>query len=342
MGLPTAILNPEQIEGLKRYRSKVATGQYHFEEVPCICNKHDGILVARFDRYSLPVDTRLCRSCGVMWSSSRMTNETLVRFYKEDYSQIYNGNMTAQEYFFADQIKHGRQILNYVRSSIGTRVPATVFDVGCGAGGTLVPFRDADCKVFGCDFGDDYLRRGEASGLHLVEGDVRALAPYAPADLIILSHVLELCTDPKFTIESIASVLSEDGIVYIELPGIFRIHETYKDTLLYLQIAHLYHFTLASLSCLMAKAGFELIQGDELIRAIYRRKRNHSVDIQSTNYRKILLYLCIIEYLNLSKLAELPRRVRNLISAGAKKLLGPTLTAKVRQLASDVRVRHKR
>jgi len=65
--------------------------------------------------------------------------------------------------------------------------------------------------------------------------------------------------------------LNPEGMIYIEVPGIYSIPKNYPDFLRYLQNAHLYYFTLSSLTQIVNKNGFELVFGDEYIRAIFKQ-----------------------------------------------------------------------
>jgi hypothetical protein len=100
-------------------------------------------------------------------------------------------------------------------------------------------------------------------------------------------------------------VLANDGYVYVELPGILSIHRTYGDILLFLQNAHLYHFTLATLTFLMAKAGFRLVKGDEYIHALFQRANNASLIARKNQYHKVLTYLYFAELYRLYRISHL-------------------------------------
>lgn len=309
---PIVRLSQEQQEALCAFRAKLERGLYGFEETPCLCGDWRGKLIAQRDRYALPVNTYLCRSCGLMWTSPRMTTGSLARFYEEDYRPIYVGRAQAPEFFFAEQVRHGHTIYDFVVSDMPSSQGLTVFDVGCGAGGTLVHFLDAGWSVFGCDLGVEYLQRGRAAGLVLEHGDVTTLGRYRPANLVVVSHVLEHLPSPLEALKQISALMVDDGYLYAELPGIFSIHKTYGDTLRFLQNAHLYHFTLATLTSLMSRAGFRLVKGDERIHALFQRDGDTVSASATDQYRKILAYLCFAEvnrFFGLSRLFRTARRV---------------------------------
>jgi len=301
---PAAQLSQDQQEALEKFRSKLSQGKYVFESVPCICGNEDGKLIAERDRYALLVRTYLCKSCGILWTTPRMTDDSLTKFYEIDYRPIYVGHEKATDNFFSEQVQHGRSIYQYALSHMQRIQNPVVFDVGCGAGGTLKSFVEAGWSAFGCDLGKEYLQHGRDSGLLLEVGNAAALEKYGPANLVILSHVLEHLPNPLFSLDKIYNLLTKDGYLYIELPGIFNIHKTYGDFLLFLQNAHLYNFTLTTLSSILSRVGFKLVKGDEKIRALFKKDRAVSAELMANEYRKVLAYLYFTE---LNRFVRIPR-----------------------------------
>jgi SAM-dependent methyltransferase len=292
---PVEKMTEEQRCALTAFRRKLEQGVYTFEDAGCLCGRPGGWHVAARDRFALPVDTWLCPRCGLLRTTPRMTGESLGRFYADDYRALYVGGTGVPEWFFSWQTQNGQKILDFVRGSRPDFAGSTVFDVGCGAGGTLLPFRAAGCRVFGCDTGRDYLERGKSEGLTLEFGEAPCLRPHGPADLVILSHVLEHLPHPLASLSQVRDLLAPQGLLYVELPGIFSILRTYGDALLFLQNAHLYHFTLETLSALLARAGFRLVKGDQLIRALYEPAgAPPEVGVGGQAWR-VLSYLCWAE-----------------------------------------------
>ncbi len=329
---PSVSLNETQIDSLNQLKEKLDQGVYNFEEVSCLCGEKNSVLISNTDRYALPVNTHLCRVCGVMWTSPRMTEDSLTKFYEEDYRSIYVGYPQAPDDFFTEQVQHGKFIHEYVSSAIASTKGLTVFDVGCGAGGVLVPFQESSWYTFGCDLGGEYLQRGRNAGLVLEKGDASILSKFGSANLVILSHVLEHFSEPFKSLEQIAQLLADDGYIYVELPGIFEIHRSYGDILLFLQNAHLYHFTLATLTSLMNKAGFKLVQGDEYIHALFQRDKSVVSISTQDQYRKVLTYLYIAECKRIFKLIRLTtHRVRRIVIKGVRYIMGDNLVDKLKK-----------
>ena len=170
-----------------------------------------------------------------------------------------------------------------------------MFDIGCGAGGTLVPFREAGWHVYGCDLGSEYLDRGREVGLNLLHGDAHVLEPLGKADVIILSHILEHMPDPLESVVQMRKLLKPSGYLYVEVPGIFAVHLVYGDFMLFVQNAHLYHFTLTTLRSLLARAGYQLVDGNERIVSLFRKRTAEQEVSTQDQYKKIRAYLLAVE-----------------------------------------------
>ncbi|NEQ09868.1 MAG: class I SAM-dependent methyltransferase, partial [Moorea sp. SIO4E2] len=268
---PQVNLTEFQYDSIGKFQTKVNKGVYTFESISCLCGDSEGICLTERDRYCLSVSTYLCKSCGIMRTSPRLDESSLSKFYDQDYRSIYVGHSQAPDDFFEEQESHGRLIMDFLKPNFKFHENLTVFDVGCGAGGVLIPFKNLGCKVFGCDLGSQYLNRGKSIGLILEHGDIKSLDKYGKADLVILCHVLEHFPNPLEELEKIYNSITDRGYLYIELPGIFKIHRNYVNPLRFFQNAHLYHFSLSTLNFILGKAGFELVKGDENIRALYRK-----------------------------------------------------------------------
>lgn len=250
---------------------KYDSGEYTQVARSCLCGAHRRTsrpLLPK-DRYGLPSPSSICTVCGIVRTVPRLDDDSLTLFYNLEYRMLYTGNTQPTNEFFAKQIAKGLGAHQFVGDLL--KPGGNVADVGCGAGGALIPFRDAGHTVVGCDLGADFLVRGRQEGLDLRHGDVSKIADAGPFDLILLIHVLEHVPDPVgFLTHDILPLLADDGAVYIELPGLREIAR-FGDPLRYFQNAHLWNFDLRSLVWTAAAAGLKLREGDQWIHAVFTR-----------------------------------------------------------------------
>ena len=129
-------------EVLRKYHD----GSYELVALPCLCGGSDDETVMELDRYGLPSPSVLCRACGLVRTTPRLSDPALAQFYDSDYRSLYTGSPAATEDFIDGQRAKGRNFLRF----IGDRVEGgTVLDVGCGAGGVLLEFAEAGFATVG-------------------------------------------------------------------------------------------------------------------------------------------------------------------------------------------------
>jgi SAM-dependent methyltransferase len=263
---PAKKLNAVQRSARDRVLQRYLTSVYAVEDVPCVCGFSQGVSLVERDRYGLPTPSVLCVRCGVVRTTPTMIPESLALFYEEDYRPLYDGAEVAPDTFFAEQVNRGRGVYEFARPQGTFR---RVADIGCGAGGTLLAFREAGGAVFGCDLGGTFLELGREHGLDLRHGSHETLVDAAPFDLVVLSHVIEHIPDPYAFLIDVKSLLTPTtGMIYVEVPGLREIGR-YGDPLAYFQNAHLYNFDLGTLSRLFRSAGYDLVAGNEHVRALF-------------------------------------------------------------------------
>jgi 2-polyprenyl-3-methyl-5-hydroxy-6-metoxy-1,4-benzoquinol methylase len=230
----------------------------------------DDLLVAEVDRYGLPLRTVLDRRTGLMRSDPYYDPSYLVRFYRDHYRELYRRATHDIGDFIAHQIQLGELIWRASREHLPEG--AKVLDVGCGMGGVVAAFQLHGYRAMGCDFGPEYLEAGRKLGLNLIEGDADAAADDAPFDMIVLSQVLEHQVDPVAFLRSLRPLLTPNGLIFVMVPGIHVIRPRYRDDIaVYLQNAHVWHFTAATMTALLSLCGFTVLACDEIIECLARR-----------------------------------------------------------------------
>ncbi len=296
-------LNEIQFEMKRQIDLKVKQEIYQFESTSCcICRNQKFIRLSNKDRYGLYMSVVICPQCGLIQTNPRMTQEAYKNFYNNEYRKLYVGVKEANKLFFLNQKNIGRKIYSYMlRNSSITKSPSDLFviEVGCGAGGILQYFKEKGCQILGLDLGKEYIEFGKKNyGLDLVVGTIANISIDKTPDIIIYNHVLEHILSIKEELNNIHRLLSDDGVLYIRVPGVKNLYGYYFDFLQFLQNAHVYHFTMLTLRNLLEIHGFQMIVGDETVRGIFR-KSIHSNSNKSirNDFKAVILYLNRIEHL---------------------------------------------
>jgi SAM-dependent methyltransferase len=251
---PAIKLDPDQLEARDRVQDKLKTGTYQLEDVPCFCGADEAQLLARRDRYGLPVNTLLCNRCGLLRTSPRMTREASNRFYAEDYRALYVGSHKKNEALLGQS--RSCSMLPIYKKLLPP--PATLFEVGCGAGGLFPPLVEAGYQIAGCDLDVDAAALGRSKGFDTVHGNATRLKSEfgEAADGLILSHVVEHFLDLREELKEVSDALHPGGLLFITVPGVRNIAPSYGGNILsYLQNAHTYHFTASTLRFVLESSG---------------------------------------------------------------------------------------
>lgn len=232
-----------------------------------VCGRHDFEALSSHDRYGIPYPTGVCRTCGNVQQTAYYPPEVLADFYQNFYRDIY-GARTPSALF---DVQVQRKIFDYFDGSV--RPEDHVLELGTGAGGNLLRFRQHGCAVLGLDFDERYLEEGRRHGLEMQWGSLDELRNGDRFDIVIIAHVLEHIDGPSAFLRRIGAILAEGGRVYIEVPSLNQVAEGGYDYDLatYFQNAHTIHFTLNSLRNVCLAGGFEITKCDSFIRAIAQR-----------------------------------------------------------------------
>ncbi|OGN79780.1 MAG: hypothetical protein A2X26_13220 [Chloroflexi bacterium GWC2_49_37] len=299
-GVPIMNLNALQSEMKLQVEKKVSEGHYAFEVIPCaVCGGGSLELLSKKDRYGLYMPVVICKDCGLIQTNPRMTQKAYNEFYNVEYRKLYVGQETPTEDFFRAQYCAGSRIYKFLADSgvLAGRANLSVFEVGCGAGGILQYFRDRGCRVKGIDLGEAYVEYGRNKhGLDISAGTLETVALSDAPDLVIYSHVFEHILSPNAELQKIKNMLTDRGLLYIEIPSVKNLMRDYEvDFLRLLQNAHVYHFTLKSLTNLLSRNGFEILTGNERVCSVFRKiQGGASKDIES-DYAAVLNYLSKVE-----------------------------------------------
>jgi SAM-dependent methyltransferase len=251
-----------------------------------ICSGVEGYLISEVDRIGFPCDTVICKECDFVFNNSYISNPN--EFYETHFGadrwgdpEINFMKRTSSDSF---SWKRFSFLLNKLNSKF-TEIEK-ILEIGCGDGCNLMPYHLIGKSVSGCDFSLPFLEPGLKRGLNLIHGNIDSIKEDGDFDLIMLIHSFEHVMDLDTTVQSVSKRLRAGGYVFVEVPGIVGWNQTREKSLKemglvssnnflqYLQFEHNYHFSLKHLKLIWERNGFELVYGDEWVRAIFRKKDN--------------------------------------------------------------------
>ena len=191
------------------------------------------------------VDFKLCKECGFIFFSPRPDQIDLnVKYDNIKENEITYHMEIAHKLVDKKQLrakKIYKKVMPHIKKQSGR-----ILDVG-GADGHCMEFftNDYSCEVL------DYETRKLISGVKKIGETLNDLNETDVFDLILTNHTLEHIPDVSAFVKSMSNHLSDEGIIYIEVPyGCFD--EIYKTSNI---LTHINFFSEGSLGFLLNQAG---------------------------------------------------------------------------------------
>lgn len=198
------------------------------------------------------VINRICRNCGLVYQSPRMTLEAMDEYYRTEYIRQHQG----QEDVAQEQLDVQAARAEHLLSLVADRKLAVKqhLDVGCSTGELMSwVSRAYGCESFGIEPSDDYRKYCQERGLVVYKSidDLRRAKP-AKFDLITMAHVLEHLKDASGYLRNLRTeFLSGDGFLLVEVPNLF-FHPSFE-------LPHLVSYHRRTLADQLQQGGFRMV-----------------------------------------------------------------------------------
>lgn len=223
-----------------------------------LCGANDTEIVYTRGRFKMRLQNVICKRCGLVYVTPRMSRERYDRFCLEEYRRVYGKPVEVTDDFRRMEKARGEEILAFVGKEFPEK--GRILEIGCRTGDLLHLFRTLKgCEVYGVEpdrslagFGAAVLSLPVTQGLF-----ESAEFPERFFDLIILCHVLEHSYSPTGWLEKVGRLLKPAGMVYLEVPNL---DTPYGDLGFYFQQAHPYSFSPRTLQRLVEKTGFLIVR----------------------------------------------------------------------------------
>lgn len=210
----------------------------------------------------------VCGTCGLVFISPRPPSEDISELYLAGgFSTNWRGaRLPSEQKITRSEEVALRRFLRWaaVAGDLNLRdqpngQPRRALEIGCGVGSFLRLVRGAGWDVSGIEPDPGYAGSGQA----LYDVEIAAAlyedrpAPSGSLDLIASFHVLEHVPSPKAFLEQAHNELSDDGLLFIEVPSIDRPYGGNLDRFFW--SAHLTSFSRSTLLAYLRQAGFEAV-----------------------------------------------------------------------------------
>jgi SAM-dependent methyltransferase len=187
----------------------------------------------------------------------------------EQYAVFYNKHYFSSSYTSGPQISSVDAILSVMNDPLAILRPwlkpeSKICEIGCGRGTLLAKMKKAGFPhVYGVEPSHDCVEFVKKNlGIEAKVGTADNIPFDDKFDIIVSTHVLEHVVNLGEVAESIFSKLSDDGLVYIEVPdleGYDSLEEASPlDYITFYE--HINHFTISSLNNLLKRYKFGLLE----------------------------------------------------------------------------------
>lgn len=240
-----------------------------YEHILCnLCGAEFFELVNKKDRYGLPVNTVICKKCGLIFINPRMSKESYHDFYQGTYRRMIEERrkkVISLETYFASAFNLGVELANNFFNHLNSGL---TIEVGSSVGGMLAGFRSvkSDLELLGIEPSSEEAEFAVSKGISTSVGlfeDASLELPLASNIIIVrsLNHLL----DPKAFLGWCHKQLRPDGKLIIMVLDFVKYCERRGHILT--QIDHPFMFSLFSLRNFLEYAGFNIVCADASSRA---------------------------------------------------------------------------
>lgn len=213
-----------------------------------------------------------CDACGYGFLWPRPTPEECRNFY--DMQDYYTHRPSRDEEphpslparirkHLAWRLDHSQRMsVDYFRPRL-PNAATRVCDIGCGNGDLAAQLRDLGHEVTGVEIDPAARHVAESRGLCVFAGTAEQMPAELfdePFDVVIMSHVLEHCIDPRAALRNARRVMHDRGLLFCEVPNNACLAARCLGLAwAYLDVPrHLNFFTPQSLAAMARQCGFDV------------------------------------------------------------------------------------
>lgn len=229
-----------------------------------LCGKSTPLIVSDKLRKGESRKVHYCRSCDLGFLDNKESAAEIKAYYRSNYRKEYKPDIQAKtdaENLFKTYAPFQVGRLDLIRPYL--KKDTRLLEIGCSAGMFLWHVKKMVKEVVGIDFdAASAAYAAKKCGCTVYTTEIASTPLEKKSfDVICMFQTLEHVKDPLKFLDEVAEYLKPEGILYVEVPNLKDILVSSYDlpyhAQFYYHSAHLYYFTLKSLSKLLAKAGFK-------------------------------------------------------------------------------------
>ena len=238
------------------------------------------VLATRDSKSNAPLVVQLCESCGLVQQRDIPSDHELRSYYSHHYRSDYkNTYVPKSKYIYRAGIA-AKNRLNFLRvgaKNLALPRGATWLDIGAGGGEVVYAARQAGFDAQGIEPNEGYSDFARQHYDVVVQTSHLDQIQDKTYDIVSLFHVLEHMPNPVVTFEKLASLITRNGLLVIEVPNIEQADASPSNIFFK---AHLFYFSAATLIACASKH-FEplVISNTGNLSIIFRKRAEEGVPL---------------------------------------------------------------
>lgn len=224
----------------------------------------------------------LCHNCGLVFQSSAYSEE-----YDHSTAKAYASYNCSEIFSFPDRSPRNSEALGVITENLPRKQDLNILEIGSNRGDLLFLLKEKipSANILGVE-----PTRFSNLSVPTVNASFRKELFASRFDVVIMKHSLEHIKYPQNVIADVREVLSDDGVLYIEVPDLDnslenRVEDFVPD--------HVTYFSLHSLNNLLS--GFRIISSDTktflrvvAVKASKMKEELASIDLNTIHqYRRL-------------------------------------------------------
>lgn len=213
-------------------------------------------VIHRGHLHGLPLRVVVCDRCALTFLNPQPTPAALQRFYEREF---YAGSKpVSPEARMKEKDWQRTILLPWLLAHLPPVKDWSILDIGCGYGEWLRHF-DRSNRLLGIEQSEFAARTAnERFGVEVRQCDFMANGYDADRfDLVTGLAIIEHFSDPLAALVEVNRITRPGGFVYLQTPDLHAL-VLRKGVPRYFKLVHTYYYTMATLTSLLRKAGFEI------------------------------------------------------------------------------------
>ena len=213
-----------------------------------------------FDHSVEQFDILQCTRCGLAMTGSTHDPAGIDGYYRESYYGSGKKKFSGVIEFLTEMAckLRAKKVLKEVSNSRSGEDAYKILDVGCGRANLLRCLKDFGCECYGTER-TNFPTGSHLAGVEIFRGSV-AERKYKNCffDAVVIWHVLEHLHEPFITLDEIARITRNGGVIAIAVPNFSSLQsKLFKSDWFHLDLPrHLYHFNVDNLCRALAQRGY--------------------------------------------------------------------------------------